>query len=198
MGVVAAIVIAGGASERFGSDKLALVDVEGRTLLEAVVDGLRAAGVEPVVVVGPARAGIGQVTWAREEPPGGGPCAALVAGLRALPPETEIALVLAGDAPGGARAGATLAAAVREGAAAAVLADHQGREQPITAAYRVSALRDMLAPHGDAQGLSVRLVLESMRAAGLAVAVVADDWAAAEDIDVTADAERLGYRRPTD
>ena len=74
------VVLAGGESRRFGSDKLA-ADLDGRTLLDATLASVPAG--LPVVVVGPARPVRRDVRFVREDPPGGGPAAALVAGLTA-------------------------------------------------------------------------------------------------------------------
>lgn len=71
-------VLAGGASSRFGSDK-ALAEVEGRTLLDRAIAGLRAQ-CDAVVVVGRERAGLTTVAdWPRA---GMGPVAGIAAALR--------------------------------------------------------------------------------------------------------------------
>jgi molybdopterin-guanine dinucleotide biosynthesis protein A len=74
-----AIVLAGGGSTRFGRDKLAAV-VDGVTLLDRVLDA--AAAAEQRIVVGSRRPAAGDVRWTREDPPGGGPAAGVVAGPR--------------------------------------------------------------------------------------------------------------------
>lgn len=192
MGVVAAIVIAGGGARRFGQDKLAIRDERGQSLLGVLLDDLRASDISPLVVVGPARDLGDDVVWTREHPEGGGPCAALVAGLACVPADVDTVIVLAGDAPGGARAVPALLAA-SAGAAGAVLVDPEGREQPISAVYDVHALREVLKPYGNADGLSVRSAVTDLRARGHVIARVADIWGAADDVDVPADAERLGF-----
>jgi molybdopterin-guanine dinucleotide biosynthesis protein A len=74
-----AIVLAGGRGARLGGvDKADLV-VGGQTLLERALAAT--AGANRTVVVGPRRPTSRPVTWAREHPPGGGPVAALAAGL---------------------------------------------------------------------------------------------------------------------
>ena len=191
MGELAAIVIAGGAARRFGGDKLSLRSQEGRSLLDVVVAGA-AAHAQPVVVVGPDRELSVPVTWAREDPPGGGPGAALIAGLRHLPAHSRQVAVLAGDSPRGPLAIPALVAALGErGGAAATVVDSGGREQPITAVYDVEALRAAAAHHADGADMSVRRLLDDLRSSG--VVGVADAWGAAEDIDVPDDAPRLGF-----
>ncbi|MFJ7064140.1 DUF6457 domain-containing protein [Streptomyces sp. NPDC101115] len=103
-----AIVLAGGAARRLGGADKPGVRVGGRPLLDRVLAACRDAG--RIVVVAEPRATAHPVEWAREEPPGGGPVAALDAGLRRL---TEAA---ATD-PGVAAAGPDAAAALDAGAA---------------------------------------------------------------------------------
>lgn len=101
----AAIVLAGGASSRFGGDKLA-ANLEGRPVLEHV---LRAAAIvaNPIVlVVGPddpvprlpGDLGV-DVVLARDAVAYRGPLAGLAAGLAALPRPFDVALIVAGDMP---------------------------------------------------------------------------------------------------
>ncbi len=103
---VAAIVLAGGRSRRFGSDKLAAL-VDGRSLLERVVDAAASEASEVVVVVAPgstmrvpptAGGSPGTpVSLVEDAAPFQGPLVGLAAGLRAT--ARPIALVLAADAP---------------------------------------------------------------------------------------------------
>ena len=97
--IVAAIVLAGGASSRFGGDKLA-APLGDRPVLAHVVAVARLVAEQVVVVIGPddpvpplAGIEIARDTIARE-----GPLAGLVAGLRALD-VADTALILAGDMP---------------------------------------------------------------------------------------------------
>ncbi len=82
MATFAAVVVAGGAGRRLGGlDKPALV-IGSTTLLDRALAAV--VGADPVVVVGPARPSVRQVRWTVERPPGGGPVAALAAGLDML------------------------------------------------------------------------------------------------------------------
>ena len=190
MGRLAAIVVAGGGSRRFGSDKLDLRGDDGRTLLATTVAGA-AAIADPVIVVGPQRELGSPVLSALEDPPGGGPCAALVAGLALVPADCALVAVLAGDAPNGALAVPALTRVIDD-AAAATVTDSAGREQPLTALYSVQPLREALATLGDPADRSVREVLDALRPH--TVVSIIDAWGACDDIDVREDAERLGYR----
>lgn len=142
---VGAIVLAGGRSTRFGADKLA-VEVDGSPLLRHSVDAALELAAH-VVVVGPAPADLpAGVVVAREDPPFGGPYAAVVAGLDALDERAALVLVLAGDLVDPAPLLPRLLAAVERTdekgrpAEAAVALDAEDRRQPLFAAYRVDAL----------------------------------------------------------
>lgn len=189
MGSLAAIVIAGGEARRFGADKLALRDVDGRSLLDVTVTGV-AEVADTVIVVGPERELSRPVIWAREEPPGGGPCAALIAGLACVPDDATHVAVLAGDAPAGGAA-VTALRQVIDDAAAAVLTDPSGREQPMTAVYAVAPLRAAVASYGDGRDMSIRQVLDDLRPQ--TVVAIIDQWSASADIDLPEDAGRLGF-----
>jgi molybdopterin-guanine dinucleotide biosynthesis protein A len=97
---LAAIVLAGGRSSRFGRDKLA-EPIAGRPMLDHVIDLLRPIATDIVVV---ASAGAvpdvaTDVSIANDDRPYEGPLAGLVAGLRSLDPGLERVLVVGGDMP---------------------------------------------------------------------------------------------------
>ena len=90
-----AIVTAGGDARRMqGRDKLA-VDIGGVTVLQRTLSALGAAS--QIIVVGPQRDLDVPVTWCREDPPGGGPAAAIAAGLRHV--SSDVVALIAGDQP---------------------------------------------------------------------------------------------------
>jgi molybdopterin-guanine dinucleotide biosynthesis protein A len=129
-------VLAGGASRRYGTDKLA-ADVAGAPLLDRTVAGL--APQRRVIIVGPDRPVGRAVEFVPDDHPGGGPAAAMITGLRAaLATPAELITVLPGDAPGaGAAAEALLARLDQDPESAGVLAvDADGREQPLQFAVR--------------------------------------------------------------
>ena len=102
-GAVAAIVLAAGRSRRFGSAKQ-LARLEGRTLLEHVLERASAAGLRPIVAVVPVwltrpASADAALTWVRNPYPERGMSHSLRLALAALPPEVEAALVLLGDQP---------------------------------------------------------------------------------------------------
>ncbi|MFE5920846.1 NTP transferase domain-containing protein [Streptomyces sp. NPDC056468] len=138
-----AVVLAGGAARRLGGVDKPGVRVGGRPLLDRVLAAC--ADARTTVVVADPRPTARPVTWAREDPPGGGPVAALDAGLRHTGAEQVV--VLSADLPfldeGTVR---RLLAALRSGDAdGALLTDADGRDQPLVAAYRAPALRRELA-----------------------------------------------------
>ena len=129
-------VLTGGASRRFGSDK-ALFRVDGVALAEHVCRMVRAAGAGEVMAVGgdgPALSGLGcfdrhlQDHW-----PGQGPLGGIITALEAA--NSEVAVILACDTP------AMSASAPRRlidalGEADVVVGVVDGRDQPLTAAWR--------------------------------------------------------------
>ncbi|MEW2300185.1 NTP transferase domain-containing protein [Streptomyces sp. NPDC006655] len=148
-----AIVLAGGAARRLGGADKPAVRVGGRPLLDRVLAAC--AGAEQTVVVADPRATSRPVRWTREDPPGGGPVAALGAGLRHS--TAAYAVVLSADLPflEEATVARLLSVLSASSADAALLTDADGRDQPLVAAYRTTALRHALsALAGDEQGLT--------------------------------------------
>ncbi|MFD8155805.1 NTP transferase domain-containing protein [Streptomyces malaysiensis] len=94
-GAYDAVILAGGAARRLGGVDKPALRVGGRALLDRVLDACRGAG--RTVVVGPRRPTVRPVRWAREEPPGGGPVAAVDAGVRQT--TAPLVLVLSADLP---------------------------------------------------------------------------------------------------
>ncbi|MFJ9980373.1 NTP transferase domain-containing protein [Streptomyces cyaneofuscatus] len=154
------IVLAGGAAKRLGGADKPAVRVGGRALLDRVLAACPGAGA--TVVVGGRRPTSRPVTWTREVPEGGGPLAALGAGVRLT--TAERVLVLSADLPflGPATVEALLAAAGEDGRDGALCTDADGRDQPLVAVYRGEPLRRELAliatEHGGLAGLPLRLL----------------------------------------
>ncbi|MFJ8298516.1 NTP transferase domain-containing protein [Streptomyces sp. NPDC094447] len=124
-----AVVLAGGAARRLGGADKPGVRVGGRPLLDRVLAACR--GAERTVVVGAPRPTVRPVHWTREDPPGGGPLAALDAGVRAMGADTDGPATGAGTGTGtgtddqgtnGAQAGGTpTGGALADGAGGRVL-----------------------------------------------------------------------------
>ena len=102
---VAAVVLAAGAGTRFGGGKL-LAPLDGRPVLQHVLDRLAEAGIEDiVVVVGDDAAALeDEIDWRRERrvrnpDPGRGLSSSVRVGIEAVGPEVEGALIVLGDQP---------------------------------------------------------------------------------------------------
>ncbi|MCX4455465.1 NTP transferase domain-containing protein [Streptomyces sp. NBC_01340] len=160
-----AVVLAGGAARRLGGADKPGLRVGGRPLLDRVLTACATA--TTTVVVAEPRETAHPVRWAREDPPGGGPLAALDAGLRHT--SLEHVVVLSADLPFLDQATVwRLLDALRTGNApegpakpdGVLLTDPDGRDQPLVAAYRADALRRELAAlaaaHGEVTGLPLR------------------------------------------
>lgn len=95
----AAVILAAGASTRFGSQKQ-LAQVGGRTMLAAVAGVAHDAGLHPVIAVVPAGMAVpADVVPVLNDAPSAGLSRSLRMGLRAVPTECDAALVLLGDQP---------------------------------------------------------------------------------------------------
>ncbi|HKT01422.1 MAG TPA: NTP transferase domain-containing protein [Rugosimonospora sp.] len=168
-----ALVLAGGAGRRLGGPGKPVLPVGGATMLDRVLAAVGSAAAR--IVVGPDALPLPPgVRLASEQPPGGGPVAAIAAGLP-LVPTAEVAL-LAADLPFlSAGAIAELRGALRGSLDGAVFVDGDGRRQTLCGVWHTAALRARVAglsvgePGGGALGgRSLRELL-----AGLAVAEVA-------------------------
>jgi len=179
MSDLAAVVLAGGAARRLSGVDKPLLEVGGRSLLARV---LAAVGDAPAVVVGPERTAIAGVRWTREDPPGGGPVAALAAGLD-LVTAPRVA-VLAADLAGITRSTVERVAAAVRGDGA-VLVDDEGRRQWLIGVWRTASLRAALP--ADPRDASVRGVL-----GGLSITEVAALPGETVDIDTPSDLDRPG------
>jgi molybdopterin-guanine dinucleotide biosynthesis protein A len=152
-----AVVLAGGKAARLGGQAKPQLLVGGRPILAAVLDAV--ADADRRVVVGPPQPVPRGVVVIREQPPGGGPVAALRAGLAEV--ATEVVVVLAGDLP-------FLSAAVVHGLLerltddGVMAVDDTGRDQYLLSVWRTSALRRAVAA---ARGpVPLRRVLAPMQA----------------------------------
>jgi molybdopterin-guanine dinucleotide biosynthesis protein A len=128
------------------------LDVGGRTILERVLAAVPDAA--PRIVVGPPQPVPPDVVVVREAPPGGGPVAALRAGLPVVP--QDVVAVLAGDLP---FLTGSLIAGLRERLTGdgVLVVDDAGRDQLLLGVWRTAALRAALPP--DPGPTSLRKVL---------------------------------------
>lgn len=178
---VTAVVLAGGTSSRFGTDKLAAA-YAGSNLLTAVIGSL-----DPrwsIVVVGPARPVGRDVRFTRETPALSGPAAALLAGLAATDAGTRAVITLPGDSPRAGRVADVLLAALADHDLVVAVAD--GRENPLWLGLTGTALtraRDL-----DPVAWVDRSARSLLRQLDPTLVTVPSDWLA--DVDVPADLRR--------
>jgi molybdopterin-guanine dinucleotide biosynthesis protein A len=134
---VDAIVLTGGASRRLGRSKTIEL-VGGRPLLARVTSAL--TGATQVIIVGPADGAERADVVCREDPPGGGPLAALAAGL--IKVTASLVVLLAGDLPF-VTPGVIdqLLAGLSKDGDVAIGVDDNGKDQYLLAVWRTASLR---------------------------------------------------------
>ncbi|WP_155369566.1 molybdenum cofactor guanylyltransferase [Catellatospora vulcania] len=152
------MVLAGGAARRMGGLAKPLLPVGGVPMLRRVLSAV--ADARPLVVVGGPELAAELPTGAlltREDPPGGGPVAAIAAGAAALPEtgDSGRVLVVAADLPFLTRE--AVAALLAVDADVVMFTDPDGRRQHLCAAWRLGALRAALP--ASAHGAPMRALL---------------------------------------
>jgi molybdopterin-guanine dinucleotide biosynthesis protein A len=160
-----AIVLAGGTGKRLGGLDKPGLDVGGATLLNRVLAAC--SGARSVVVVGNARRTVRQVRWTLEDPPFGGPLAAIEAGLTALPAGSQLVVTLASDLPYLTAAHVERLVDHLAGSMAsydcAAFSDDSAAVQPLAAVYRTDALARTMREIGELRHLPARRALEGLR-----------------------------------
>ena len=170
-----AVILCGGTGRRLdGADKAALI-VGDRSLLDRAVAAV--ASDHTTIVVGPRHETERAVVWTIEDPPGGGPVAAIAAGLDLV--TADVVVVLGVDFPF-VDAGHVRRLLERLSGDGALVTDETGRHQFLVGAYRVASLRNSLAGRDPTDMAVTELV------SGLSVAMM-DDPRAAQDCDTWAD-----------
>jgi molybdopterin-guanine dinucleotide biosynthesis protein A len=133
---VSAVILAGGRSSRFGRDKLA-ESLDGRPLLDHVIDAVRPFASEILVVAAPDanRSLPAGATLVHDPVAFEGPLAGVLAGLGAA--SESIVLVVGGDMPD--IVGAVIRSmleALEEAGIEAVVLEHEGRGRPLPLVLR--------------------------------------------------------------
>jgi molybdopterin-guanine dinucleotide biosynthesis protein A len=159
-----ALVLAGGRAARLGGQAKPQLEVGGRTMLGTVLHAV--ADAQRRIVVGPPQPVPDDVVLVRERPPGGGPVAALRAGLPSV--ASEVVALLAGDLP---FLDAALIAQLRAGLTGdgVLVVDDGGRDQYLLGVWRTDALR--AAASAGSGHTSLRRVLAPLRVDRLRPAV---------------------------
>lgn len=192
-GAVGAILLAGGRATRVGGAAKPLFEVGGRTLLGHAIAAARSVECVRITIVGPDMlAGDKTITVVREDPPFGGPAAAIVAALDSWrsesEPPPEWTLLLACDLPRADDVVAHLAAGlplIPTDTEGVCLTDTSSRPQWLAGIYRTAALLSAAAALPDAgRGASVHALLSDLAIAVLeappTVTADVDTW---EDLD---------------
>ena len=174
-GAFDAVILCGGGGRRLdGADKAALV-VGDRSLLDRAVAAVASA--HTTIAVGPRHETERAVVWTIEDPPGGGPVAAIAAGLELV--TQAVVVVLGVDFPF-VDAGHVLRLIECVNGDGAIVTDNTGRHQFLVGAYRVASLQASLAER-DPTDMAVNELVS-----GLDLAEI-DDPRAAQDCDTWAD-----------
>ena len=192
-----AVVLAGGRARRLGGVDKPALPVRGQPLVTAALQAVTGAG--RVVLVGPDRPDLavpaalaGRLRATREEPPGGGPVAAVAAGLDLV--HAPVTVVLAGDLPFVTATAVDRLRAALPGHPVAVAVDPGGRPQLLLAAWDTAALRAALRA-APAPGRAMRELFDGLAAARVGLAVEPGNPPAWFDCD-TAEDLRAAERWP--
>lgn len=152
MQILSAMVLTGGKSTRFGSDKSQAIMGQ-NSLIEKILDSLP-QDIE-IVVVGPSIKNTSRAPkYAQEDPLGGGPVAAISAGLEFV--ETEYVAIIATDMPFASQIIEHLTSLLPISKDALIPLDAQNVRQSLCAIYRVQTLRETMTELDDVQGQSMR------------------------------------------
>ncbi len=176
-----ALILTGGTSNRFGSDKSEAI-LQGKTLIDYLISSIP-AGV-PVVIVGPARDEFATtIRVVQEDSPGGGPVAGIAAGLPLI--ETEYVSVLATDMPYSAALVPLLMKDLSDEVDGAIVVDEEGFQQPFSGIYRTLVLKRVLEEIAPVSGQSMRKLLNQLHVKE--VRLSADERHLLVDIDTPED-----------
>jgi molybdopterin-guanine dinucleotide biosynthesis protein A len=174
-----AIVLAGGDARRLGGLDKAAIEVGGLPLLDRALDAVN--GAREVIVVGPRRPTSTVVLWTSEDPAGGGPLRAVIAGLELV--MCDVVVILAVDYPFVTPEIVAKLIRAAESHDGGALQDEGGSIHYVVGAYQTNALRsavDAKSPSDSSmRSLFVTLDITAVRADR-----------AAFDIDTSEDVER--------
>ena len=144
------IVLTGGTSKRFGSDK-SKAEINGKSLLEILTDGL-----SNLIIVGPESSV--SAKYVRENPLGSGPVAAIAEALKEVS-STEVA-IFATDMPFAPKLLGTLKENLIHDAALPL--DCDGFAQPLAAIYRTEKLRSAISKFESVENKSVKELISHL------------------------------------
>lgn len=146
------ILLTGGTSKRFGSDK-SQAKIGGSTMLEILASNLKN---HELIIVGPTSSI--DARYIREEPMYSGPLAAIGAGLKLV--QSELVGIFATDMPFAARLLDQLVGAIVRDAALPV--DVDGEAQPLAGVFRTESLRRAFMQYETLENQSVRSLISKL------------------------------------
>jgi len=149
---VSIIVLSGGTSARFGSDK-SQAKIAGKSLI-ALILGSIPSEFKVVIVGEDPKIKNSLYQCVHEDPMGGGPLAGFKTGLAAC--ESELVALIATDMPFASARVLNLLNFMREHDDAVMYVDAEGFKQPLAALYRSQSVERALADMGEVQGKSMR------------------------------------------
>lgn len=156
MNSFSAMILTGGSSSRFGSDK-SQAKLGANSLIENLLITLPPE--IDIVIVGPELEDSARhVRYTQEHPLGGGPVAAIEAGLKLI--DSEFVAIIATDMPFASQVLAVLVENLPETEDATIPLDPEGIRQPLCALYRRDALARAITDLGNTQGQSVRNLIQ--------------------------------------
>ena len=152
------IVLSGGTSLRFGSDK-SLAKIEGKSLIARIIEDIPAEF--EIIIVGPDPE-IPGVTYScvQENPPNGGPAAGFKAGLEAC--TSEIVVLIATDMPFATTRTINLLNSLTSHDDAVMYVDLAGFKQTLAAVYRVEPIEQAFANLGEVNGKSMNELVSNL------------------------------------
>ena len=185
VGQIGIVLLTGGTSRRFGSDKSQAL-INGRSIIDFIVASIPDS--MPLIIVGPdpKTSNDRDFTVVSENPPGGGPVAGLMAGLAQA--KFDLLILLATDMPFALNYVLSLIDLLEKEDDAILFQDSEGFLQPLAGLYRKSALVKRFTELGDPAGESMRRFISTLKIQ--AVAMTQEVETAFIDIDTPADLER--------
>jgi molybdopterin-guanine dinucleotide biosynthesis protein A len=178
------IILTGGTSKRFGSDKSQAI-IGGISLIERILASIPSEF--ETVIVGPdpmIRTSLYRTV--QENPIGGGPVAGFKAGLEIC--TSEIVVLIATDMPFAVSRALHLMDSMKPHDDAVMYVDAEGFKQSLAAIYRVEAVERALSLMGNANGQSMQTMLSYLQIREIAMSKEVTQ--AFSDIDTTEDLER--------
>ena len=175
------IVLSGGASSRFGSDKSKAL-IQGRSLISRILDSM--PDEMDVIIVGP-DPGVQSHAYRciQESPQGGGPVAGFKAGIEIC--QSDIVALVATDMPFAVIHILNLMNMMDSDSVMYI--DNEGFRQPLAAVYRVEAVNNAFNILGNIQGLSMNEFISHLDIVDIAMS--AEVAHSLRDIDTPTDLE---------